>query len=669
MDLDEDEDKSLLLCLRIFLAQVNSSQRAYDETITAIRLAYPEDDILSLDQVKRRISRLTGIYAIEKDMCPNTCLAYTGPFETLEACTRCKQPRFDESTKKPRQKFYTLPIGPVVQAMKRQTITCEKMDYFSKRTQEALKELLEKGIVEQLDDICCGTDILKQVHSGKIKKNDTVLMMSFDGAQIYRNKISDCWIYIWVFISLAPDERYRKKYVIPGGFIPGPNKPKIIESFLFPGLHHVAALNRRGGLPVWDALRDTHYLSNLAIVLATADGPGMTYLNGLVGHSGKIGCRLWCGLVGRHKQGGPTYYPVLFKPEDYEVAGCSHPDVDPTVVRPIDTARYAENLRLVCESPTQTRYEENRRETGICKPSIFSGLDHTLGIPNIFPSDIMHLILNLADILMLLWRGTIDCAPTDSKSSWTWAVLRKDQVWKPHGSDVANCTPYLPGSFDRPPRNPAEKINSGYKAWEFLIYLFGLGPALFYKILPDPIWKSYCKLVAGVRIMYQKKISKKEYQLAHKHLIHFTAEFEQLYVQRRKDRIHFVRQSIHNLSHMAPEAVRIGPGACSSQWTMERAIGNLTEEIKQHSQIYTHLSERGLRRSSTNALLALVPSLDTDKNRQEKIPQGAKVLGEGFLLLHPMDSKALILNNQETEALEKYLQHNFQMVYQQIGRA
>lgn len=236
-----------------------------------------------------------------------------------------------------------------------------------------------------------------------------------------------------------------------------------------------------------------------------------------------------------------------------------------------------------------------------------------------FPGDIMHLILNLADILMSLWRGTLDCAVTDSRLSWSWAVLQGD-IWKFHGSDVAASMPYLPGSFDRPPRNPAEKINSGYKAWEFLLYLFGLGPGLFYKILPDNIWASYCKLVSGVRIMYQKTITADEYKVAHKNLIIFTVEFETLYVQRRKDCIHFVRQSIHSLSHMAPEAVRIGPGACSSQWTMERSIGNLTEEIKQHSKVYANLSERGLCRASVNALTASVPCLDKDRDIDTKVP-------------------------------------------------
>lgn len=44
--------------------------------------------------------------------------------------------------------------------------------------------------------------------------------------------------------------------------------------------------------------------------------------------------------------------------------------------------------------------------------------------------------------------------------------------------------PYIPGSFGRAPHNPAEKISSGYKAAEFLAYLFCLGPGLLFRVLP-----------------------------------------------------------------------------------------------------------------------------------------------------------------------------------------
>jgi hypothetical protein len=80
-----------------------------------------------------------------------------------------------------------------------------------------------------------------------------------------------------------------------------------------------------------------------------------------------------------------------------------------------------------------------------------------------------------------------------------------------------------------------------------------------------------------------------------------------------------VRPSIHTLCHMAPEAIRVGPGACSSQWTVERTIGNLGEEIKQHSNLFANLAQRALRRSQTNALKAMVPDLDPQRTPSHEV--------------------------------------------------
>jgi len=327
-----------------------------------------------------------------------------------------------------------------------------------------------------------------------------------DGAQLYKNKSSDCWIYIWVLFDLGPEFRYKKPYVLPGGFIP--KKPKNPDSFMFPGIHHLSALQREG-LKIWDATDGSIFTSHPFLAFVTADGPGMTYLNGLVGHHGRNGCRLSCPLVGRHKPGGTHYYPARLKPNNYTLSGCDHLDVDISVLSRPSPETYLANLAYLQQSPNQTQYKTRRLETGISKPSLFSGLppQRILGIPGCFGSDIMHLTaINIPGLLLDLWCGTMDCDKTDNKNTWKWAVL-KGNIWKEHGRRVADATPYLPGSFDRPPRNPAEKIHSGYKAWEYLIYIYGLGPGLFYGVLPEIYWVNYCKLVAGIRLALQQKIT------------------------------------------------------------------------------------------------------------------------------------------------------------------
>jgi hypothetical protein len=102
-----------------------------------------------------------------------------------------------------------------------------------------------------------------------------------------------------------------------------------------------------------------------------------------------------------------------------------------------------------------------------------------LGILGCFPADLMYLVsLNLTDLFLSLWRGTLKCEAPDNRVTWDWAMLQ-GETWKAHRKRVTAATPCLPGSFDWPPCNPAEKIPSGYKAWEFLIYVFALGPGFF----------------------------------------------------------------------------------------------------------------------------------------------------------------------------------------------
>ena len=119
----------------------------------------------------------------------------------------------------------------------------------------------------------------------------------------------------------------------------------------------------------------------------------------------------------------------------------------------------------------------------------------------------MHLVnLNDPNLLLGLWCGTIKVYPPDNVDLWTWRVL-VGKIWQAHGKSVALATPFIPSSFGHAPRNPAEKINSGYKAWEFQIYLIGLSPALFRHTLPEEYWINYYKYVSGVRILQQWVVS------------------------------------------------------------------------------------------------------------------------------------------------------------------
>ncbi|ETW75713.1 hypothetical protein HETIRDRAFT_422383 [Heterobasidion irregulare TC 32-1] len=487
----------------------------------------------------------------------------------------------------------------------------------------AMRQINKDHALRDFADVWDGTDFIDAVKNGLIKEYDPVVMFSIDGAQLYCNKGSDCWIYIWVILDRSPDLWYKKKYVLPGGFIPGPSKPKNLDSFIFPGMYHLSALQREGI-------------------------PAMASIFGGVGHHGAYGCRLYCPQKGRHKPGGAQYYPACLKPVDSDIASSNHPNYDlRTMIVPTaeeTEKRYLSNLTHVSEARSAAEYRARRLQTGLCKPTLLSGIDprHRLRIPALFPTDLMHLCaLNLTELivglLLGLLHGTLDCSVSDNRDSWTFSVLRDLQIWQAHGKAVAAATPYLPGIFDQPPRNPAEKINSGYKAVEYMTWIYGLAPTLLYRTLPSIFWRHFCKLVAGIRLVHQRRISQKELRRAHRLLIEYAEDFEVLYYQRRTSRLHFCRQSIHALSHLARQVTRCGPPGYTTQYTMERMIGDLGSELKQHSNPYANLSQRGVRRAQVNALKTMLP--DLERNVKE-FPRGAHPVGDNFVLLRAKDSCA-----------------------------
>ncbi|KAF8836721.1 hypothetical protein BDN67DRAFT_858318, partial [Paxillus ammoniavirescens] len=87
--------------------------------------------------VERLIAEYTGVESIEHDMCPKTCLAYTGLFANLEECPMCTMPRWDEvkllasggRTKAAAQRFVTILLGSQLQSLYHHPQSVEDMRY------------------------------------------------------------------------------------------------------------------------------------------------------------------------------------------------------------------------------------------------------------------------------------------------------------------------------------------------------------------------------------------------------------------------------------------------------------------------------------------------------------------------------------------------------------
>ncbi|KAG6835778.1 hypothetical protein H0H93_014742 [Arthromyces matolae] len=131
-------------------------------------------------------------------------------------------------------------------------------------------------------------------------------------------------------------------------------------------------------------------------------------------------------------------------------------------------------------------------------------------------------------------------------------------------------------------------------------------------------------------------------------------DFELLYVQRRADRIHMVRPCVHAVAHLPKETARLGPAPLYSTWTMERMIGDLGSEIRQPSNPYQNLSERGLRRAQVNALYDTFPQL-VRKIKNPLEPRGSLSIGDGYILLRAKEEYGKLLTGKDGDVIREYI--------------
>jgi len=165
------------------------------------------------------------------------------------------------------------------------------------------------------DDIFSGEHVLDFCET--LMEDDSTVIYSIDGTQLYQNKKSDTWITIWILMDYDPITRYKKIHFCPALIIPGPHKPKNLDSYTFQSFHHLSALqheNDSAGLPAWDVEKECVINSKVGLIGGLADGVGLMEIDGSVGHHGAQGCWIGCEMMGMHKLNSGHYYVVHLAP-------------------------------------------------------------------------------------------------------------------------------------------------------------------------------------------------------------------------------------------------------------------------------------------------------------------------------------------------------------------
>ena len=151
----------LLRSLQHFINNASASCDHYDGIQEIEQHHNLKDVLLSFDQVKHCIQWLSGIVPIECNMCPKSCVAYTGLYSELNSCPHCSTPHYlPGDTKKAQQTFATIPIGPVIQALYGSHNIADQMHYLERRLAQNADCVQTHSKLPSYDNTACGQELL-----------------------------------------------------------------------------------------------------------------------------------------------------------------------------------------------------------------------------------------------------------------------------------------------------------------------------------------------------------------------------------------------------------------------------------------------------------------------------------------------------------------------------
>lgn len=387
------------------------------------------------DEVDSRAAFLSGISPKLYDCCPKSCCCYVGPYADSQSCFECKQPRYNANGR-PRKVFTYLPLIPRLLALCRDREMATRMGYRATYNQTPVRHRIPEPACsvhhhrsgQGKRNKCYCPNAVNDVFDGKQYRalcdtpvrisgesqsynhfsspHDIALALSTDGFTPFKRGKQTCWPIILYNLNLPPEERFKQDNIICVGVIPGPKKPKDIDSFLWPLVEELLQLS--AGVPAFDAASGKAFTLRAYLVLGTGDIPAMSMVMRMKGHNAFSPCRM-CSIHGVQIPDGTNN--VYYIPLDRS----RHPTVlnDPAVIKKYDPlelphrthTEFLQQAREVQSSGTRVQEEHLSKQYGIKGLSILAALS-SLSFPLSFPFDFMHLFWeNTLPNLVMLWTG------------------------------------------------------------------------------------------------------------------------------------------------------------------------------------------------------------------------------------------------------------------------
>ena len=233
---NNDDDKTNILIEGLKLLHLKSlynfTESAYDDIMKIFMTKN-----ISLYKVKTYLKKITGLIPVFYDMCENSCICYTGQYESYHNCPICDSTRLDIRGKAKK----VMPYLSVKDRLKIQFNNENRAKELHYRY-----EYITNKDDNNFDDIFDG-EIYKELVNENLfsDKRDIAFTASCDGYQIFKQKTDDCWLFLMINNNLDPSLRVKKENLLIPFLIPGPNQPKDFNTFLRPFIDEMKELERK----------------------------------------------------------------------------------------------------------------------------------------------------------------------------------------------------------------------------------------------------------------------------------------------------------------------------------------------------------------------------------------------------------------------------------------
>lgn len=573
--------------------------------------------ILSLFRVQRLATSLTRLTPRKVDMCPNSCIAYTGEYAGLNACPyistsstkACGAARYKQTNvgeRIPRAQLTILPIKATIQALYANQDSSRLIQHRDQTLKRILRltadaKSASKRSYSDFADGKIHTDIHYKGLGLFKDPRDIAFALSTDGAQLTMKKHSNTWILILVLLNLPAEIRYRSNNVIINFATPGPNSPGDIESFLHPLFEEMAQIGQ--GIWIWDALKDAYFVCRAWITMGLGDMLGSAKINGMAGHGGIYGDRFSMVQAAKTSdQSGARaqYYPILN-------ADRFNPDRRKYSFDDIPMRQYEDYFNVLLQleqAKSKAERERITRQSGILRLPLCTA-SAAFFHPSFFPLDPFHLFYeNIMAFIWDLWTIQNHSVPGE--------IFRLDPVVVATlGRLVEAAMDTLPPAFCGPVRNPHLKRQSQYKIYEWMALLhWYLAPMAIELGFHPKVIENFADFTWCIEFAMTPVVrSEEELWTLRKRIVKFLTGFEQIYVGDNPANNSRARLCVFQLIHVPVHIEWNGSIRTGSQATVERTIGEMGQKIKSRRLPFANLTNIIIQRERIRLLQLHYPDL------------------------------------------------------------